>query len=93
MTKFYDATKEFKPFARSADYNGKHPRSRVRQALNRQAQGHRHIGPNVRVQGQGNNAVKLAAGGTVTLSCGGRKNGNGAFFRLRDGACVSHVLA
>lgn len=53
----------------------------------------RREGPNVREQGSGNLTVQLAKGGTVTLSESGRKNGNGAFFRLRDGACVSHKIA
>jgi len=53
----------------------------------------RREGPNIRVQGQGSITVQLAKGGTVTLHDGGRKNGNGTFHRLRDGACVSHKVA
>lgn len=73
----------------------------ARQAAKRMAQqGNRYLrqkserreGPNIRVQGSGNVTIQLAKGGSVTLSEGGRKNGNGAFFRLRDGACVSHKI-
>lgn len=95
MSKHYDATREFSPLARSKDYNGQHPRSRRggRQYIHRKLKGVHRQGPNVRVLGRGQLQVKLASGGTVTLSDSGRTHGNGAFFRLRDGVCVSHVTA
>jgi hypothetical protein len=37
-------------------------------------------------------SIQLAVGGVSTFSSSGRKNGNGTFWRTRDGACVSHKV-
>lgn len=87
----YDARNEFKPFARKAEASANHPRKRVGQTQKDRLNG-RKRGPNVRVQGS-NDVIYLASGGTVRVSDSGRKNGNGVFFRVRDGACVSHKIA
>lgn len=53
----------------------------------------RRQGPNIRMQTESSCTIQMHKGGTQRVTDAGRKNGNGVFFRLRDGACVSHKLA
>lgn len=83
MKKYYDASKEHAPFDKLTPEQFA---SKYSDRKSRSAKRHRR-GPNVRtcnIEARGT-AVKMAAGGTQTV--------NKVWYRLRDGACVSHKLA